>query len=276
MTLSESKWACQDDSLAVPTPQETVHASNGAKTEVTVSKSAPLVSRWATVGQTTNDIPTPPASAGNKNSKTPGIENPLDNKLSGLSLQDRNDSNSEAKLLNFDSSKKANHPRDKLDGAHINSPRPKKSSTKDSSHHDSNGKPHRMHDNIGDHKQKEASHGKSSPVETKKHGSDKGPMTAGARALAMRIGVPDKKDDFKSARLSTHARTAHGQNHNHSHNLKQEFGRKHKAAPISSPSKREIDDVDETIKAEVQAMFEKMSDKSTSWADIEDWADVED
>lgn len=272
MTLSESKWARHDDSPVATTPRETVNPPNLTKTEVTVSKSAPLVSRWATAAQITNDIPTPPDSAGNKNSKTNVSEKALDSKLASLSLHGHVDSPSGGKALNKNSSKKPSQPRDKEDGAHIKQAKTKKPSSKDNFHHELNAKPVRKFDDNGDHKQKEATHSKNNNVETKKHVDDKTPMTAGARALAMRIGVPDKKDT-KSPRQQPHSRT-HSQNHNNNHNHKHDFGRQRKAVSPSAPPQRDADDVDETIKAEVQAMFDKMSDKSTSWADIEDWEDV--
>lgn len=276
MTLSESKWARQDDSPVAPISKETINSSDLNKTEVTVSKTAPLVSRWATAEHNKNDIPTPPHSGGSKNEDKFGSEKSIDNKLAGLNLQDRIGTPSGPKLINKDSSKKNHQLKDKDEGAHKSQPRPKKSNQKENSHQDRTGKQHETADDNDEQKHREATHNKNTV-------NDKGPMTAGARSLAMRIGVPDKKDNTRSARQPVRGKTQglnlgnnNNKNQNQNHNHKKDFGRQNPGAKSSPPSRRDVDDVDETIKAEVQAMFEKMSDKSTSWADIEDWADVED
>lgn len=85
---------------------------------------------------------------------------------------------------------------------------------------------------------------------------EKGPMTDAARSLALRIGAPDKGDKKQSKYMTPRQK-------------------KELAARIEREKKehKKIEEDKERqaqLQKEVQEMFDKMSDKSTSWADIED------
>lgn len=104
---------------------------------------------------------------------------------------------------------------------------------------------------------------------------EKGPMTDAAKAMALRIGVPQHR---KSESLQ--AEDADVDHHGRKDNKKQlkymtPRQKKDLAARLEK-EKRELELREENanrevkLKQEVQEMFDKMSDKTTSWADFED------
>lgn len=265
MTQLESKWATFDDSPAIPSPNESPVSKEVPKIKVTSSKPAPLPSNWATEESIKKEIPTPPTSADVKVRPTRSLRTMVDDKFSSMSLSsrigvnplDRND-----KALN---PRKTASPRNKDDS--LKNQREKKAYLK-GIRHEYNGKLRNFQDPQppNEQEQRYSTHNRifsgseqreDNLRDSKVFLENQRPMTAGARALTMRIGVPAKKEPPPKPRK---------QKYSHPHANSQSS---RNYAP-AAPPERESEEIDEAVRAEVQAMFDKMSDKSTSWADLED------
>lgn len=94
---------------------------------------------------------------------------------------------------------------------------------------------------------------------------EKGPFTPAARSMASRIGTKNDSDGFASTDEDI-SDDGKPKVKYLTPKQKRELANKIKAAKLQlQQAKRDAE-----LQEEVRAMFEKMSDKSTSWADIED------
>lgn len=102
---------------------------------------------------------------------------------------------------------------------------------------------------------------------------DKGPMTDAARSLALRIGVPAKEDGLRKQDRHSAKELENGPKKQERYVTPRQ---KRELAARIDREKKEFKRLEEDrqkqakLQKEVQEMFDKMSDKSTSWADIED------
>lgn len=247
----QSKWAQKDSPADSKTPEPTTSPQTA---EPQTASPATLVSKWATP---TKGIPSPPPSAGTNGSQEPSLEtkSAIEAKLAALDFgkrlgpQHRKDKDTPDPKK--DTVQTPSQPKSKHDGS-------LRQKQKLAPAKDGHGNPRRGHESqphLGDDHRRQSDRGKKKSPDDHRKGSkedsndDRGPVTAGARALAMRIGVPANKDKSHKSQRAKEAQRTH---------------------PSDALPKREMDQVDEAIKAEVQAMFDKMSDKSTNWADLED------
>lgn len=95
---------------------------------------------------------------------------------------------------------------------------------------------------------------------------EKKPMTAAAQSLALRIGAVEPKNAHEEDKPVSYAQA--------SRRPKSKYLTPRQKKDMQEQEQRALEDAarDEKLKAEVQAMFDKMDNKSSSWADI-DWAD---
>lgn len=96
---------------------------------------------------------------------------------------------------------------------------------------------------------------------------ERGPLTPAAQALALRIGVPkkDESDEFVSTDEDV-SDDGKPKAKYMTPKQKQELANRMKAEKARAQQAKK----DAALQEEVRLMFEKMSDKSRSWADIED------
>lgn len=105
--------------------------------------------------------------------------------------------------------------------------------------------------------------------------ADRSPMTPAGQALAMRIGPAQPEDDGfvttdEEDDKPSYAQALRTKSKYLTPKQKRELKEQEKRAKVE----KEKSAKEEQLKAEVQAMFDKMGDKTTNWADI-DWADEE-
>lgn len=260
MSQLQSKWARVDAPLESK-PSEPTFSSKVVEGRKPSRSPASLESKWATPIKT--GIPSPPSSAGARESEHLNEPKPNANSSTKLAVLDL------GKRLGVPDHRKEKDQQETKEGTVTTLPQPKnkhegllKQKHKESLLKDSHANSRIGHDNhqlhhsddhsrkYGRNKKKSLENHKNIPDENPSEYSieDRGPMTPGARALAMRIGVPKAKDKSNKSQV-TEPKLAQKKN---------------------GSTKKQVDEVDETIKAEVKAMFDRMSDKSTNWADLED------
>lgn len=271
MTALDSKWAHQDGLPSTEILKEPKKPTSGLMPAL----NALLVSKWASAerdkaeepakpskpAESTRSakaaIPTPPSSAGAKENSEDDVS--VETKLGVLALLQRIDTPPGKGKSTEDAVNETFKGRYRAEKHNKN--------TKLQQTNEDRALAGRVlgeqHMNDG---QKQSSHRRNRPADPHENLSsnqmskDNKTATMGARALALRIGVPAKNDTgnkVPKAKDPPH-RASNLRSRNQPLN----------AQP--APPAREIDQIDETLKAEVQAMFEKIADTTTSWADIDD------
>lgn len=202
-----------------------------------------LVSKWATIESTENDIPTPPTSGGGPDSvdanSSQGFSH-LNTDLANLNLQKRKLSSRESTKQNQHSGKKvtANNEEHDLFAGHPSFPasNPPDNTHKQNIHNSMNNstknyttknyttKNHtnhtNNHNNNNNQKHNQLEHGQRSLVDLmdthilhKPNDEPRERMSAAAHALSMRLGVPEKKESSHKKILSNERGNDHRNNH---------------------------------------------------------------
>lgn len=257
MTL-DSKWAVEDNTVKTTVLLETPKLASPQSPQ----KPAAFVSKWARDEVVKSNIPTPPTSASEPKEQSEMVSN--ETRLGALKLADRFGAPQQEKKDNKKNTKRSpvspNLQQDEHFGhgkKHFDTRSNHKTLNAHHTYSEAHSGPHEhksrqtpTHRNNAGHRQHEGkSHDKRGTHD------EPGLMTAGAKALAMRIGAPAKKDGkYKPPKPA-----------NSKGYINQALSKQ-----IHDQEPRRDDDISDAVKAEVQAMFDKMSDKSTSWADIED------
>ncbi|KAM9910597.1 hypothetical protein OXX69_004341 [Metschnikowia pulcherrima] len=310
MPLLASKWATAEPETVSKVSSPKKASIPSASSKPVVNK---LPSKWADAPDPTPQhqnssksthvqLPTPPSSAGN--SAKSGV-----NGRSERTNRRRSEGRSERAL--FDHKNGSNHHKqDHKDKSYAHEPASRRKSSHsdsgktlasrlgsisindDKSGHRDNQKPRRGHagreSRAGKSPERHARKSLGSSDESEEE-RPSGTMTAAAQSFALRIGVP-----VQDTQKNHHHTTTRNANVSKTHNFGDNGtpGRE-KGTPTGSSSrymtpkqKRALEEQEKQakltkeqelkeakLKAEVQSMFEKMSDKSSSWADLEDESD---